>query len=177
MKPKARKRDSEEEKEGHIPYFDTENSKGKVKKYGMCPSFSETRVRIRRENINLSAIAGKIADRLKKTHVERGTEFIIAENLIAYCDANLLNVVLENLLGNAWKFTSKNPKALIELGAVECGMRNAECETRNSEFNSALRIPHSEVVYFVRDNGAGFDPDYTEKECGIKIRDPKHPLF
>lgn len=102
-----------------------------------------TRVRMSRENINLSALAGKVADRLKKTPEKREVEFIIAENLFAYCDANLLNVVLENLLGNAWKFTSKNPKALIELGGEqgEAG----------------------KTVYYVRDNGAGFDPVYAEK--------------
>ena len=62
--------------------------------------------------------------------------------VVAICDPRLMKVVLENLLSNAWKFTSKRPAARIEFGA-----------TRSDTSTS----------YFVRDNGAGFDMKYAEQ--------------
>jgi light-regulated signal transduction histidine kinase (bacteriophytochrome) len=77
-----------------------------------------------------------------KTQPERQAEFKIAEGLVAQGDEHLLTVVLENLLGNAWKFTGKNPHALIEFGTTQYDGRQA---------------------FFVKDNGAGFDMAYAGK--------------
>jgi len=72
-------------------------------------------------------------------------EFAIAPGLLVNADADLLRAVLENLLGNAWKFTSKHAQARIEVGAVQ---------------------RDGETVYFVRDDGAGFDMAYANKLFG-----------
>ena len=69
-------------------------------------------------------------------------EFVIQDALIAKGDPQLLRVVLENLLGNAWKFTSQSNKARIEFGAV---------------------ATEGKTEYFIRDNGAGFDMLYADK--------------
>jgi light-regulated signal transduction histidine kinase (bacteriophytochrome) len=73
-------------------------------------------------------------------------EFITEDGITAWGDVNLLRVALENLLGNAWKFTSKKPLAKIEFGIT------------SSEEGSA--------AYFVSDNGAGFDERYSDKLFG-----------
>jgi light-regulated signal transduction histidine kinase (bacteriophytochrome) len=101
-----------------------------------------SRAEMKREKVSLSEIGGKIADMLRKTQPERQAEFIIAEGLVAHGDEHLLTVMLENLLGNAWKFTGKNPHAVIEFGIAQHEGKQA---------------------YFVKDNGAGFDMSYAGK--------------
>jgi signal transduction histidine kinase len=101
-----------------------------------------SRAEMRREEVNLSGLAGKIADMLMKTQPERQAEFRIAEGLVAHGDGHLLTVVLENLLGNAWKFTGKNTRSVIEFGITR---------------------PEGRQVYFVKDNGAGFNMSYAGK--------------
>ncbi len=104
-----------------------------------------TRAEMRRETVDLSQMARTIAEELRKAQPERQVEFVIAEGLIAHGDAHLLQVALANLLDNAWKFTSKKPHARIEFGSTQHG---------------------GERVYFVRDNGAGFDMAYVGKLFG-----------
>jgi len=104
-----------------------------------------TRSPVHREKVDLSAIARSIIAELKRAEPERQVEVRIAEGLTAICDGRLLRIVLENLLGNAWKFTSKRPSAKIEFGVTESGGKR---------------------VYFVRDNGAGFDMAYANKLFG-----------
>jgi signal transduction histidine kinase len=101
-----------------------------------------TRVSMRLGTVNLSELAESIAAELKKAQPKRHVEVSIAPGLVAYGDAKLLRVVLENLLDNAWKFTAKIPHARIEGGITEHDGRE---------------------VYFVRDNGAGFDMAYADK--------------
>ena len=101
-----------------------------------------SRAEMRREEVNLSRLAGKIADMLMKAQPERQAEFRIAEGLAAHGDEHLLTVVLENLLGNAWKFTGKNTLSVIEFDITQHEGRQA---------------------YFVKDNGAGFDMSYAGK--------------
>ena len=101
-----------------------------------------SRAEMRREEVKLSELAGKIAEMLRKTQPERQSEFNIAEGLVVQGDEHLLTVVLENLLGNAWKFTGKNPRAVIE-----CGVTQHE----------------GKQAYFVKDNGVGFDMSYAGK--------------
>ena len=89
------------------------------------------------EQVDLSRLAKSVATELKQKEPEREVNWVIAEGLKAEGDARLLRVVLENLLGNAWKFTAKRPRARIEFGALpQCNGARA---------------------YFVRDDGAGFD--------------------
>jgi signal transduction histidine kinase len=95
-----------------------------------------------REQVNLSALAKSITTALQNIQPERKVEFDIAEGLIVNGDERQLYVVLQNLLGNAWKFTEKQSAAKIELGTA--------------------RI-EDEDAYFIRDNGAGFDARYADK--------------
>ncbi|MBI5239522.1 MAG: hypothetical protein HY926_03555, partial [Elusimicrobia bacterium] len=77
-----------------------------------------SRAELRREAVNLSALARDAAEELARSEPGRQVEFAIAPGLRAEGDAALLRVVLDNLLGNAWKFTAKRPRARIEFGAV-----------------------------------------------------------
>lgn len=101
-----------------------------------------TRAEMRREVIDLTATAEAIAAALRHTAPERGATFHIQPGLKTVGDPRLLRVALENLLGNAWKFTAKRAAATIEFGATERNGADA---------------------FFVRDNGAGFDMAYAEK--------------
>ncbi len=104
-----------------------------------------TRGEMRRETVNLSSLALEIAGELARREPDRKVLLSIAPEAVVTGDARLLRVALENLLGNAWKFTSKRPKAKIEFGVTERGSRR---------------------VYFVRDNGVGFSMDYAGRLFG-----------
>jgi PAS domain S-box-containing protein len=102
-----------------------------------------SRGELHREDVDLGAMAREIASSLAGEFPERTVEFIAGEDLHASADPRLMRVVLENLLRNAWKFTSKLAgKARVEIG-----------RTREGEF-------------FVKDNGAGFDMAYANKLFG-----------
>ncbi|HZI15903.1 MAG TPA: CHASE3 domain-containing protein [Myxococcus sp.] len=101
-----------------------------------------TRTELRREPVDLSALARQVADELQRGEPGRDVTFDIAPDLKTQGDARLLRTALENLLGNAWKFTSKRSGARIEFFA----------ESRDGETH-----------YCVRDNGAGFDMAYASK--------------
>lgn len=104
-----------------------------------------TRSEMHRESVDLSAIAQMIATELQETQPERQVEFQIVAGLVANGDSRLLRIVLENLLGNAWKFTAKHSRARIEFG----------------------RSWHNGIhTYFVRDDGTGFDMAYIDKLFG-----------
>jgi light-regulated signal transduction histidine kinase (bacteriophytochrome) len=104
------------------------------------------RAEMRREPIDMSGLASEVLGDLKRAHPERDVECVVAEGVTATGDRQLLKIALENLLGNAWKFTGKRPRARIELG------------TKVSDGGG--------VAYFVRDNGAGFDMKYAGKMFG-----------
>lgn len=91
--------------------------------------------------VDMSTVARDILTRLAQANPERQVAFQVAENLREKGDAHLLAIALDNLLGNAWKYTAKTTQAQIEFSA------NAQ---------------HGEVVYAVRDNGAGFDMRYAK---------------
>jgi len=117
-----------------------------------------TRHELQRAPLDLSALARTVADALQATVPERRVDWVIAPGLQAEADANLIQSVLENLLGNAWKFTGKEPAARIEFGAGAAG-----------EPKSGLKPgprPPAAPVFFVRDNGAGFDMTYAGKLFG-----------
>jgi hypothetical protein len=95
--------------------------------------------------VNLTAIAEAVVAELRRAEPTRAVEVVIARNLRAQGDERLLRILLENLLGNAWKFTKPRPDARIEFGA------GAE----------------PELAFFVRDNGVGFDPAHAGKLFGV----------
>jgi hypothetical protein len=105
-----------------------------------------TRAEMRRGRVDLSALAAAIAAALQSSAPERRGEFIIAPGLEAEGDPTMLLLVLENLLGNAWKFTAKGDRARIEFRAGP--------------------QPDGSRVFLVRDNGAGFDMQYVHKLFG-----------
>ncbi len=94
------------------------------------------------DKVDLSLMVKEISEDLKSADKTRKAEFIIEENLTVKGDSNLLKIVFENLLNNAWKFTSKKDKTIIEFGAIK---------------------ENSKIVYFIRDNGVGFDMKYSNK--------------
>ena len=93
-------------------------------------------------SFDLSAMVREIAAELQETDPERQVEFTIADNLMVSASQRLLRVALVNLLENAWKFSSKSPRARIAFGSQE---------------------QDGERCYFVRDNGPGFKMDYGDK--------------
>jgi PAS domain S-box-containing protein len=101
-----------------------------------------TRAEINITEINLTGIAQSVIDELRKSEPQRNINIKIAEGLKDKADMRLMHIALENLLGNAWKFTSKQPDALIEFGSIK---------------------KDNATVYFIRDNGAGFNMSYLDK--------------
>jgi PAS domain S-box-containing protein len=97
-------------------------------------------------DVNLTRLVEKIAAELKESRPDRAVDWIIAPGVKADGDARLLEVALRNILENAWKFTSKHPSARIEFG---------------------VRERDGQPVYFVRDDGAGFDNAFAGKLFGV----------
>jgi PAS domain S-box-containing protein len=92
--------------------------------------------------IDLGAIASSIINDLRQAEPERKVETVIAKELTAFGDARLMKIALSNLIGNAWKYSSKAPDARIEFGAMK---------------------KSDEKAYFIRDNGVGFDMTHSQK--------------
>ena len=104
-----------------------------------------TRTELHRVDVDLSAVARRVRDRLVAAAPGRSVHFEIQEGVRGWGDERLIEVLLENLIGNAWKFTSKRERAEIGFGCADhAGNR----------------------TYFVRDNGAGFDMSYARKLFG-----------
>lgn len=112
-----------------------------------------SRAKIEKRSVDASALAASIVAHLRERDPGRNVEVQIEEGVQAWADPGLLAVVLENLLNNAWKFTSKRDRAFIEFGKSR---NNGACP------------------YFVRDNGAGFDPKYADRLFGAFQR--LHPM-
>lgn len=102
-----------------------------------------TSAQLRRQRVDINTMARAIFESLKHGGPDRQVEFIIPEGLTAYGDERLLQILFENLLANAWKYTSKHQTARIEVGV--------------------WWHPAGYPVYFVRDDGAGFDMAYANK--------------
>lgn len=106
------------------------------------------RAEMRHETVDLSAMATEVLDELQKNDADRKVEWHVQPGLEAEADTRLLKVALDNLLGNAWKYTARQPEPRIEFGQVENGNVEGIKE------------------FFVRDNGAGFDMAYADKLFG-----------
>ena len=104
-----------------------------------------TRSEMHKEKVDLGALAKDIIDRLKETHPKRHVKVILDSDLTANADPQMMRALLENLLGNAWKFTAKTQNAEIELGRSANG---------------------AQKTFFIRDNGAGFDMAFKDKLFG-----------
>lgn len=104
-----------------------------------------TRSELSHEDLDLSKIATAIAEDLKHAEPSRKVQFVIKSDLTVNGDPRLLRIAMENLLGNAWKFTSRHEHARIELGSLR---------------------DNGTAVFFVRDDGSGFDMTYANKLFG-----------
>lgn len=102
-----------------------------------------TRAEMKRSIVNLSQIAQEVSENLNESQPERSVQWNITPEITALGDSALLRIVLENLLSNAWKFTSKCTQTQIEFGTTI--------------------LPDRTLAYFVKDNGVGFDMAYVNK--------------
>ena len=109
-----------------------------------------------RTTVDLSALAEAAVEELKTAAPERRAQISFAQGLVDNGDANLLRVVLENLVGNAWKYTAQKDETVIEFGALEA---------------------EGKIAYFVRDNGVGFDGANAEKLFTAFHRQPGTQQF
>ncbi|MGO9439663.1 MAG: sensor histidine kinase [Terriglobales bacterium] len=97
---------------------------------------------LRKKPVDLTGIATRIAEDLKRSDPERQVEFMIARLPEVEADEGLIRVALDNLIRNAWKYSSGHEKACIEFGAIQ---------------------RRGETVYYVKDDGAGFDPKLSDE--------------
>ena len=104
-----------------------------------------TRAELRITRIDLTAMALEILEVLQTAESDRHIEIVVSPRLRTHADERLLRVALENLLGNAWKFTGKQENARIEVG---------------------VEYINNDPVFFVRDNGVGFSMEYADKLFG-----------
>jgi signal transduction histidine kinase len=101
-----------------------------------------SRVKLHHETVDLSSLAHEATLELQATQAERRALFRIADGVMADGDPSLLRIALNNLLGNAWKYTGAREEAIIEFGVTEVDGRR---------------------TFFIRDNGCGFAPADAEK--------------
>ena len=122
-----------------------------------------TRADLNARPVDLSLLAREVAAELGARDPQRQVEFVIADGLTVQGDEQLLRIALENLLANAWKFTGTRPKAVIEVGRLT----PAEFESQGGDWAAHIGLPErpqpSTMVYYVRDNGVGFDMAYAER--------------
>ncbi|MBD1909794.1 MULTISPECIES: PAS domain-containing protein [unclassified Leptolyngbya] len=105
-----------------------------------------SRYEMQPKTVNLSKLVERQAAELKASEPERQVEFVVAPNAIVSADSTLMSVTITNLMANAWKFTSHHSSARIEFGIIK---------------------QHGELIYFIRDDGAGFDMTYAAKLFGV----------
>src|SRR5690606_28468047 len=95
-----------------------------------------------RQTLNFSDLALEVARDIQSVFPEHQVELSVWEGVTTDADPKLLRIALENLLGNAWKFTGKQPQPKVEVGAMRDGERE---------------------IFFVKDNGVGFEMKYSDK--------------
>ena len=132
-----------------------------------------TRSELTSQSVNLGRLAREIAAELQTLNPQRQAEFIIAEPLTVQGDAHLLQIALQNLLGNAWKFSGMREKTIIEVGQMTTADSKLQDGNRashllqfkisNPQLHSAALKGQVPIIYYVRDNGVGFDMEHTAK--------------
>jgi hypothetical protein len=112
------------------------------------------------DSVDLSAIVIEIILNLKYRQPERKTDIIIQPEIIVKGDASLLRIALENLISNAWKYSSKKEKSCIEFGFI-----SGNIDDHKTKFSLPQCSLYNDLknVYFIRDNGAGFDMEKADK--------------
>ncbi len=110
-----------------------------------------SRVQLRPQEVDLSAVAHAVVDNLRQQDSGRTASIRIQDGLVARADAMLLRLVMEELLGNAWKFTSRQSQTEISFGVQQGAAQEGNA------------VPASGTVYVVRDNGEGFDMAHADK--------------
>lgn len=101
-----------------------------------------TRSEVQRERVDLSQMARLIFDELQAGDPSREVQFVAQPGVLALADQRLMRIAFENLIGNAWKYSARKPEARIEFGSD---------------------LKDERTVYFIRDNGAGFDMQYVDR--------------
>jgi signal transduction histidine kinase len=101
-----------------------------------------SRCSVRQKTVALDELAADIVQHLREAEPERRVDFTMVQGMSVSGDEHLLRIALQNLLGNAWKYTSKAVRARIEFGVQQ---------------------QNGETIYFIKDNGAGFDMKYADK--------------
>jgi PAS domain S-box-containing protein len=97
---------------------------------------------LREEPVDISRVAAEVVEYLRDAEPSRVVEVVVEPGMQVDADPSLIRILLENLLGNAWKFTRRREIAHVEVGRTDAG---------------------GETVYFVRDDGVGFDPQYSDR--------------
>jgi PAS domain S-box len=97
------------------------------------------------QQVNLSEMVEEISRHMRESQINREVEFVIEEGVTVNGDGHLLHIALENLLGNAWKFTSKHKTACIQFG---------------------VQYKDNQTVYYISDDGAGFNMNFSQKLFG-----------
>jgi light-regulated signal transduction histidine kinase (bacteriophytochrome) len=100
------------------------------------------RTELRHEPVDLSRLCRRVGDLLARSDPDRNVGFIVEQGLVAEGDARLMEILVENLLGNAWKFTAKTTGPRVECGALQ-------------------RDGHT--TFYVKDNGAGFNQAHAQR--------------
>lgn len=101
-----------------------------------------TKSEMHRERVDLSAMVREVADELRQREPERAAELKITSGIVVQGDAHLLRIAIDNLMGNAWKYSSHKSTSRIDFGA---------------------RPTDAGIVYYIKDNGAGFDPRSAQR--------------
>jgi len=104
-----------------------------------------TRRKLRRDTVDLTGMAAQINEQLQASNSDRSMDVVIQPDLACFCDSRMLRIALENLFDNAWKYTAQKPRGQIEFG----------CRERDGR-----------EIYYLRDNGVGFDMRYVDKLFG-----------
>jgi light-regulated signal transduction histidine kinase (bacteriophytochrome) len=118
------------------------------------------------QTVDLSSIGREIGADLFRESPKRRAEIIIAPGLFVRGDPWLLRIAVEHMLRNAWKFTRRNARTRIELGVQKNGKSGKKGAGDNVRVGVDSRSRRRRNVYFVKDNGVGFDMEYAEKLFG-----------
>ncbi len=108
-------------------------------------------------DVNLSLLANQIIQQLEMKYPDQKVEAIVESNIMAVADENLVYIALENLLNNAFKYSQKQEKVRIEVGSL------LNPDSQELENNQGEEISQKQLVYFVADNGVGFDMKNADK--------------